>query len=219
MTDLETIKTRRHIKATLVPFGTAVDIPEGTEAIVLQALGGTYTVVAGGQTLRVTGEYADALGKEINDVGVYINDDNISLEEKVWMQLKTCYDPEIPVNIVDLGLIYGVIVEPFTSVLATSLSDSSDNAAIDASVVADSNDSFTIDSDSAATIDDEVYKVTVRMTLTAPGCGMGPVIAAEVKQKILAIPKVKIVAIAITFDPPWDRSRLSDAAKLALGLF
>jgi probable FeS assembly SUF system protein SufT len=178
MSDLETIKLTRDIKATVVPFGNEIDIPKDTEVIVLQALGGTYTVVAGGQTVRVANSYADALGKQpAHEVDAYINDPHLPLVDKVWAQLKTCYDPEIPVNIVDLGLIYAVMVDP-----------------------------------------EIASKVTIKMTLTAPGCGMGPMIAAEAKQKILAIPGVQVVEIITVFEPPWDRSRLSDAAKLALGL-
>lgn len=209
MQELQTIKIARDIKAILVPFGNEVDVPMGTEAIVLQALGGTYTIVAGGQTLRVSSVYGDALeglqqqvdGVGTGGLGCDVNDPHTSLEEKVWALLRSCYDPEIPVNIVDLGLIYGVAVEPWH---AQADDSAEENSPKDEKIIAGEEGEF--------------YKVIIRMTLTAPGCGMGPIIANEAKQKVLAIPKVKAVTIAITFDPPWDRSRLSEAAKLALGL-
>lgn len=179
MADVETIKINRDVKAIVVPFGNETIIPKDTEVIVLQALGTTYTVVAGGQTVRIDAVDADALGKETAVVDAYINDPNVALEDKIWAQLKTCYDPEIPVNIVDLGLVYEVKTEM---------------------------------------LGEDGYKAIVRMTLTAPGCGMGPIIAAEAKSKVAMIPQIKEVEMVVVFDPPWDRSRLSDAAKLALGL-
>jgi probable FeS assembly SUF system protein SufT len=184
MADVETIKTTRDVKAIVVPFGQETVVPKDTEVIILQALGGTYTVVAGGQTVRIADIDADALGKMPMEDTTYINDPQVSIEDKIWAQLKTCYDPEIPVNIVDLGLIYEIKLE---------------NLAVDEN----GNDQ---------------YKAVVRMTLTAPGCGMGPIIAAEAKSKVALIPQIKDVEMVIVFDPPWDRSRLSDAAKLALGL-
>ena len=162
-----------------MPFGSDVTIPQGTEVIMLQELGNTYTVVAGGQTVRIDGVDADALNRTPNVLDNYVNDVTVPLKDRIWSQLKTCYDPEIPVNIVDLGLIYNVEVEPCA---------------------------------------EDEYKVTISMTLTAPGCGMGPIIAAEAKSKVALIPQVKEVEVVIVFDPPWDRSRLSDAAKLALGM-
>lgn len=174
----EVIKISRDVTAIQVPFGNELVIPKDTEVVILQQLGGSYTVIAGGQTFRIAGSDADALGK-ITEVNTFINNPEIPLEQKIWAQLKTCYDPEIPVNIVDLGLIYGVKVEKLPN---------------------------------------ENYKVVISMTLTAPGCGMGPVLAAEAKQKVLEIPQIEDVEITIVFDPPWDRSRLSEAAKLALGL-
>lgn len=180
MADVETIKIQRDVKAVLVPFGSTTIIPKDTEVIVLQAFGNTHTVVAGGQTLRIADEDADALGKIPEESFTYINDPNISLEDKVWGQLKTCYDPEIPVNIVDLGLIYAVNIVP--------------------------------------TAEESLFNVKIDMTLTAPGCGMGPIIAGEAKSKVELIPQIKEVEIILVFDPPWDRSRLSEVAKLTLGL-
>ena len=125
-------------------------------------------------------DFSDISVPSFSDVEFgYPSAENISLEEKIWIQLKSCYDPEIPVNIVDLGLIYDVTVKALTA---------------------------------------DSYAATITMTLTAPGCGMGPIIAAEAKQKILAIPKITEAEIVMVFDPPWDRSRLSDEAKLALGI-
>lgn len=181
MSELEIVKTTREVKAIAVPFGNEVLLPSDTEVVILQALGGTYTVVAGGQTLRIAEIDADVLGKLKTAPETVIDNPTLSLEDKVWAQLKTCYDPEIPVNIVDLGLIYEVSIETLLP-------------------------------------QQDEYKVTIKMTLTAPGCGMGPIIAAEAKQKVLAIPTVKDVEMVVVFDPPWDRSRLSEDAKLILGL-
>lgn len=180
MSEVETIKIQRDVKAILVPFGSTAIIPKDTEVIILQAFGNTYTVVAGGQTMRIADEDADALGKVPEESLTYINDPNISLEDKIWGQLKTCYDPEIPVNIVDLGLIYAVNV-------------------------------LSIENQAK-------FNVKIDMTLTAPGCGMGPIIAGEAKSKVELIPQVNEVEINIVFDPPWDRSRLSEVAKLTLGI-
>lgn len=179
MAELETVKTTRDVNAIAVPFGNEILLPVDTEVIILQALGGTYTVIAGGQTLRIAEVDADALGKKVEQQKEYLNNADIPLEEKIWAQLKTCYDPEIPVNIVDLGLIYEVSVE---------------------------------------TLAQDEYRAVIKMTLTAPGCGMGPIIAAEAKQRVLEIPKIKETEIVMVFDPPWDHSRMSEAAKLALGL-
>jgi len=107
--------------------------------------------------------------------------EDATIEDQVWLQLKSVYDPEIPVNIVDLGLVYTCHIEP----------DIEDNTG---------------------------FIVKIEMTLTAPGCGMGPVIAHDAKQKILAIPSVKSAEIEIVFDPPWDQSKMSDIAKLELGM-
>lgn len=172
------IKLSRDIDATLVPFGSKIFLPAGTEVIITQALGGTFTVISNGQMVRIAGKDADAIGKPIPFDDIIHNQD-LSLEDKVWAMLHTCYDPEIPVNIVDLGLIYSVNVEP---------------------------------------TEDNKNHVLIKMTLTAPGCGMGPILADEAKEKVLSLPGIKEVQIEIVFDPPWDRSMMSDQAKLQLGM-
>ena len=175
----EKIILNRNVKATVVPFGEEVELTQGAEVTITQSLGGTYTVVTEGKMLRISNQNADALGKPIIKVDDQLGSD-ATLEEKIWAALKTCYDPEIPINIVDLGLIYGVEIQNVT---------------------------------------DKTFAVRIQMTLTAPGCGMGPIIAADAKQKIFELEEVVEVDVEMVFDPPWDRSRMSDEAKLTLGIF
>lgn len=179
MTQQETIKLKRSVDVVLVPFGSIVTLPKGTEVTITQSLGGTYTITTPGAMYRLESKDADALGKT-NSVFTLAENENTALEDKIWTILRTCYDPEIPVNIVDLGLIYGIDITP-------------DN--------------------------DNKFNVTIRMTLTAPGCGMGPIIAADAKEKVQSLSEVKSVEIEMVFDPPWDRSMMSEQAKLELGLF
>lgn len=178
LTEPEIVKLTRDVIATLVPYGSEIVLAKDTEVIITQALGGTYTVIANGAMMRIVNKDADALGKEIVDF-VGILGETATLEEKIWAQLKTCYDPEIPVDIVNLGLVYGIDI---------------------------------------ITLENGKKKAIVKMTLTAPGCGMGPIIAEEARQKILALPEIEEAEIVLVFDPPWDRARMSDTAKLALGM-
>lgn len=175
----EIIVLRRDCDAFLIPSGARIYLARGTEVTITQSLGGSYTVSVYGNLVRIDDKDADALGKEKNISVLETMDPDATLEEKILAQLKTCFDPEIPVNIVDLGLIYD------TQVIDT---------------------------------EDEKKKVNIKMTLTAPGCGMGPVLAGDVKQKILQIPNVVDANVEIVFDPPWEQSRMSDAAKLQLGM-
>lgn len=178
--DKEIIVLNRDCTALLVPSGARIVLHEGTEVTITQSLGNSYTVAVYGNLARIDGKDADALGKiSTNPLSELPLD--ATIEEKVWHQLKFVYDPEIPVNIVDLGLVYHCNVTP----------DLQDNTG---------------------------YDVKITMTLTAPGCGMGPVIAYDAKQKILSIPGVKKADIDIVFDPPWDQSMMSDIAKLELGM-
>jgi probable FeS assembly SUF system protein SufT len=178
MTQQETVKLRRDVEVILVPFGTPATLPKNTEVTITQSLGGTYTVTTPGAMYRIDNKDADSLGKS-NIIFTLAENENIELEDKVWAVLRTCYDPEVPVNIVDLGLIYNIgIIQA----------------------------------------EDDKSNVTIYMTLTHPGCGMGPIIAADAKQKVLSLPEVTSVEIEITFDPPWDRSMVSEQAKLELGL-
>lgn len=178
MSTPEITKLNRDCVAIQVPSGNEITLCKNTEVAITQNLGGTYTVVANNNMYRIDNKDADALGKSSL---TFLPADNVnkSLEDQIWEQLRTCYDPEIPVNIVDLGLVYGV--------------------------------------DITAT-EDNKYNVVIRMTLTAPGCGMGPIIAADAQLKVAKLPDVKNVEIEMVFDPPWDRSMLSDQAKLTLGL-
>lgn len=176
-----TQKLTRDVSVILVPFGSSVTLPKDTEVTITQSLGGTYTITTPGAMYRLENKDADALGLEnTNLIFNLAENENIALEDKIWNMLRTCYDPEIPVNIVDLGLIYGVDI---------------------------------------ASCDDNKSNVIIRMTLTAPGCGMGPIIAQDAKTKILSLPEVHTAEIEFVFDPPWDRSMMSEQAKLELGLF
>ena len=163
----------------MIPAGTPIAIPAGTEVTITQALGGTYTVMGPGIMARIEGKNADALGlaaaaeKPKAEVTGPVNVD------EVWEALKTCYDPEIPVNIVDLGLVYDVQVSP---------EEGGGN------------------------------RVEVKMTLTAPGCGMGGVIAGDAESKIRELPGVTEARVEVVWDPIWNQSMMSDAARLQLGL-
>ena len=180
MTTKEIIILSRDCFALLVPSGARIMLHKDTEVTITQSLGNSHTVSVYGNLARIDGKDADALGKTPSNplAGLPVN---ATIEDQVWLQLKSVYDPEIPVNIVDLGLVYRCDIMP----------DLQDNTG---------------------------YNVNIEMTLTAPGCGMGPVIASDAKQKVLAIPTVKKVEIEIVFDPPWDQSKMSDIAKLELGM-
>lgn len=176
----ETVVIRRAVHAELIPDGTVVELPPDTLAQIAQALGSSFTLYIDGRLLRIAGSDADAIGKE-PPTPLVIPDD-VSPEDLkglVWQTLKTCYDPEIPVDIVELGLVYVCDVLP---------------------------------------MDDQRYRVSLKMTVTAPGCGMGEGIAQEVQDKLKALPRVGQVDIEIVFDPPWDRSMMSEEAELMLGL-
>lgn len=172
------IEVKREVEATLIPSGVKVTLQPGSQVFVTQALGNSYTVYVNGNLVRVAGKDGDALGLVILD-SPDVNHMEGSIEDKIWAILKTCFDPEIPVNIVDLGLVYNCNVIPLGM---------------------------------------NEYNIEVVMTLTAPGCGMGPVIVGEVNEKIRQINGVKDVKVDLVFDPPWDRSKMSDEAKLQLGL-
>src|SRR5271155_3171702 len=175
----------RDIEAIQIPSGLTKKLHKGTPVIITQALGGTYTVVVehSAGLFRVLASDADALGK------VHVHDeparngtgktDGPLEEDAIWAQLKTCYDPEIPVNIVDLGLIYSLEIKP---------QDGGGNL------------------------------VEVKMTLTAPGCGMGPSIASDAQRKILSIPGVTDAQVDVVWDPPWSAERISQEGKQKLGM-
>lgn len=179
MHEREVVVTKRECEARLVPAGTEIMIPKNSFVTITQALGGTFTVAVNGNLARIDGKDADALGKIIELEEFSIPDDGSINEEHVWSALRQCYDPEIPVNIVDLGLIYK----------CETVKSSTDK-----------------------------YEVHIDMTLTAPGCGMGPSIIADVERKVAQVPGVDNVKIELVFDPPWSNDRLSDEAKLELGM-
>lgn len=165
-----------------IPDGTPVIIPEGTPAVITQSLGDTFTLQLPtiGGLYRLAGRDADAIGKQPVAASVTANEGGPLDETIVWDALRNVYDPEIPVNVVELGLIYTLIVEPLA---------------------------------------DGGSKVWIKMTLTAPGCGMGPVIAQDAKTRVEAIPGVKEADVEVVFDPPWAQSMMSEAAKLELGVY
>ena len=169
----DTIEVLRDCDALLVPTGVMITLQKGALVYITQALGGAYTVYVNGNLARVAGKDGDALGMLIMD-GLDVSKLEGTIEQKVWALLATCFDPEIPVNIADLGLVYECRVNG--------------------------------------------GEVTIRMTLTAAGCGMGPVLIAEVEQKIRSLPDVTDVKVELVFDPPWDRGMMSDVAKLQLGV-
>jgi probable FeS assembly SUF system protein SufT len=174
----------RDVEAAVVPIGTKVTLQKGETAHITQSLGGSYTVVVNGNMFRIAEKDADALGLEVKPAAAPTTISNgpltqEELEKKVWEQLKTCYDPEIPVNVVDLGLIYDCHLTP----------------------IGESN-----------------YKADVKMTLTAPGCGMGPVLAQDVQNKLVSLEPIDEANVELVWDPPWNQSMMTEAAKLQLGL-
>jgi len=176
----EPVVTTRAVRVERIPDGTPTELPAGTPAQITQALGSSFALLVEGQLMRLKGADADAIGKPV-PVGPTVPADVSpdDLRGLVWQTLKTCYDPEIPVDIVELGLVYVCDVLPMR---------------------------------------DGQFKVSIKMTLTAPGCGMGEVIADEVCDKVLALPRVGEATVDIVFDPPWNRSMMSEAAQLTLGL-
>lgn len=177
----EPFALRRDVSAVIVPAGETVTLREGTQGFITQALGGSFTVYVEGNLFRIAGLDADALGKEIvPPPSIPENATDKDIEEVVWQQLKTCYDPEIPINIVDLGLVYRLEVE---------------------------------------SLPDGQRSVSVDMTLTAPGCGMGEILVQDAQEKIGLIPTVAEVKVQLVFDPPWNASMMSDEARLQTGMF
>ena len=170
----------KDVPATLIPAGDVVTLTSGTEVYIVQTLGGNVTVRTDRGLFRIAREDVDAIGGYITQPlqpdAVHTGDFS---EQAVWDVLKTCFDPEIPVNIVDLGLIYDLSIEQTPA----------GGRAID-----------------------------VKMTLTAPGCGMGPVIAEDARQKIAALPTVERAKVHIVWDPQWTPQMISETGRKALGL-
>ena len=175
----EPFSLSRDVRAVIIPAGEELQLRAGTSGFITQALGGSFTIYVEGNLFRIAGADADAIGKEpVPPPEIPSNATDADIEEVIWQQLKTCYDPEIPINVVDLGLIYRCDVTP----------------------AADGQRSVSID-----------------MTLTAPGCGMGPVLATDVKNRIEDLPDVERVDVEVVLDPPWNQNMMTEAAKLQLG--
>ena len=177
----EPVRLERDCAAVLVPQGDEVTLPAGSVGYITQALGGSFTVFVEGNLFRIAGRDADAIGKEPPEpLELPEGADDAAVERLVWSQMRTCFDPEIPINIVDLGLVY------------------------EASVLHR---------------DDGQRLVEVRMTLTAPGCGMGEILVDDVRTKLEMIPTVAEADVELVFDPPWTRNMMSEAARLETGMF
>ncbi len=176
----EPVRFERECEVVMIPSGDPVTMPAGTVGYITQALGGSFTVFVEGNLFRVAGTDADALGKEpVLPPELPENASDEDVEKLIWDQIKTCYDPEIPVNIVDLGLIYECRVEKQ---------------------------------------DDQRRKVFIKMTLTAPGCGMGDILVDDVRAKVKLVPTVEDVHVELVFDPPWNKDMMSEVAKLETGM-
>jgi probable FeS assembly SUF system protein SufT len=170
----------RDCEVVMVPSGDEVTLPAGTVGYITQSLGGSFTVFVDGNLFRVAGVNADAIGKEpMMPPSLPEDASDEDVEQLVWAQMKTCYDPEIPVNIVDLGLVYACEL---------------------------------------GTDDEGRREVSVTMTLTAPGCGMGDIIVEDVRAKIALIPTIHRVEVELTFDPPWNHHMMTEAARLETGM-
>jgi len=175
----------RDVTATLVPAGDSVNLPAGTKVTITHRLGGNFTVVCDYGMFRINGADAAALGEEVPGTATAATptptpgDGNPPPEPLLWEALKTVFDPEIPVNIVDLGLIYTLEVKD---------------------------------------LGDQRYGVEAKMTLTAPGCGMGPAIAEDARARLAAVPGVSEAKVEIVWDPPWSQERMSEEGKMQLGL-
>jgi len=177
----EEVSIKREVGAIQIPDGSPVVIPEGTKVLITQSLGGSFTVMTDrGAMYRIDERNADALGKEPaeNASQSAAPADEESLEQLIWSEMKQCFDPEIPVNVVDLGLIYDCQVQ-----------DRPEGG----------------------------FRVEIKMTLTAPGCGMGPVLAEDVRARLEAVSGVEETEVEIVFDPPWNPNMMTDAARLQLG--
>lgn len=171
------VNTLREVKARKVPSGEPKIIPKGEFVNITQDLGGNYTVTWQGNMLRIDGTDGDAIGRKPEKLDFSAPEDGQISEQQVWDALETIYDPEIPINLVSLGLIYKV------------------------------------------DIDQDSSQVTIDMTLTAPGCGMGPVLVGDVEYRVSLVPNVGKVNVNLVFDPPWSRDMMSEEAQLEAGVF
>ena len=183
MHQVSTVELKRDCQAVQIPGGNTVGLPAGTTVDITQTLGGTFTIRTNGGLFRLAAQDADALGLDAPaptaPAGTAPIVEGPADEKLIWDTLKTCYDPEIPVNIVDLGLVYDMHIEPLPS----------GNSVI-----------------------------SVKMTLTAPGCGMGATIAGDAQQKLLYLPGVEEAVVEIVWDPPWHQSMITEQGRKILGL-
>jgi len=180
MQNVTTVELKRDCNVVQIPHGTSVILPKGTSADITQTLGGSYTIHAQGGLFRVANKDADALGLEISAAsGSTAGGSGEVSEQQVWDTLRTCYDPEIPVNIVDLGLVYDMQMKKLPG---------------------------------------GSQSIDVKMTLTAPGCGMGPSIAGDAQQKLLMLDGVEDARVEIVWDPPWHQSMITPEGRRILGL-
>ena len=173
-TQNESIRLLRDVDAYMIPSGDEVRLLAGNLVRITQSLGGNYTVLINGNLVQIREENADALGFEIKK-DKHPKKKTGTLEQQIWDQLKTCYDPEIPVNIVELGLIYDLTIK-------------------------ENND------------------INIKMTLTAPGCGMGPVLTEEVNRKVSGLDDSNNVDVELVWEPQWNRDMMSEEAQLELGM-
>jgi probable FeS assembly SUF system protein SufT len=177
----QTVKLSRTTEVIEIPSGRISTLPDGMSVRIMQSRGDSYTVWTDyGQMYRIEGKDADALGMQAPDGSSATEEARAFDEQMVWDILKSVYDPEIPVNIVDLGLIYSCKINPIGA-------------------------------------DVDAKRIDIEMSMTAPGCGMGGVLKADVESKLSRLPSVKQVHVEVVFDPPWDQTRMSEAAKLQLG--
>ncbi len=177
MSERRMVVAQADCPARRVPDGTPLTIPEGTFVTITQALGGNYTLTYHGQMVRVDGTDAHILGLESETISFPAPANDQIIEDQVWQALGTVFDPEIPVDLVNLGLIYGV------------------------------------------QIDQSAKQVNIQMTLTAPACGMGPVLVGDVEYRVRKVPNVETVKVELVFDPPWQRHMMSEEAQLQTGMF
>ena len=177
MNDTNFIKTSRECEGFLIPSGDEIKIKKGTKVKITQSLGGDYTLYVNGNLIKISGQDADAIGKTATNIDT-TKIENFD-EKVIWDVLKTCYDPEIPVNIVDLGLVYDLVTKQLKN---------------------------------------NKYYVNIKMTLTAPGCGMGPVIAQDVETKLKNITFVEDVLVEVVWEPLWNQSMMTEEAQLKLGM-
>ncbi|MBK1832611.1 putative Fe-S cluster assembly protein SufT [Roseibacillus ishigakijimensis] len=179
----EEIALTREVNAIQIPSGDTITLPAGTPVVITQTLGGTYTVATSAGLARISSDDTDALGIDLADKEKKAEEDaalaDAPLEDRIWHQMKQVYDPEIPVDIVNLGLVYDCAI------------DDSDPTAV---------------------------KVHVKMTLTAPGCGMGPVIAADAQARIMTLEEVENAEVEVVWEPAWNQDMISEEGKMKLGM-